>query len=244
VGDSIDVGILVANTGGTAGSYDVVLKVNGEVIDTKEVVLDAGESEVVSFSYIPDNAGQIAVNVNGLVGMCEVETPPADPIVEEISTTEAEVSRFNVMPIYDAETGKLVSATVNYRINDVSLLDAESGLTLKVFYEGEFLEEIPLLTVGDMQPDGDTGSLGYIPSLGWRAGLYTFQAELYEGESIIDSPEQSQFTVTPESITAVVSWRTLGIIIGSMMILILIVLAFVLYRRRDMFAGYIDDYTR
>jgi len=122
------------------------------------------------------------------------------------------------------------------------LLAPESELTVKVLYEGEFLEEIPLLSVGQLQPDVNTGSLGYIPSLGWRAGLYTFQVALYEGESLIDSPEQSEFTVTPESVAAVVSWRTLGIIIGSMVILIMIVLAFVLYRRREMFRAYSDDY--
>jgi len=245
LGESVNIEVMVTNIGGLAGSYDVVLKIDGEMIETKEVILDGGDSEMVSFSFIPESTGQCAVNVNGLVGMYEVvEPPPAPPVVEEVPSPEPEISGFNVNPIYDAETGKLVSATINYQINDAGLLAPESELTVKVLYEGEFLEEIPLLSVGQLQPDVNTGSLGYVPSLGWRAGLYTFQAELYEGESLIDSPEQSQFTVTPESVAAVVSWRTLGIIIGSMVILITIVLAFVLYRRRDMFTGYIDDYNK
>jgi hypothetical protein len=111
---------------------------------------------------------------------------------------------------------------------------------LKVSLNGEFLETVPLLTLSQMQPDGRTGSLGYIPSLGWLAGQYTLQAELNEGESTVQSSPPEQFVVTPEAITKVVSWKTLGIIIGAMLLVIAAVETLVVYRNRRMLRGYVD----
>ena len=159
-------------------------------------------------------------------------------MVEEVSSAGLKISNFNVTPVYDTETGKLVSARIDYQINEPEELAPEAELTLKVFFDGEPLEEVPLLPLSQLQSDGNIGSLGYIPSLGWRTGLYTFQAELYEGQSSVQSTEQCQFTVTPESITKVVSWRTLGIVIGAAVISVMVILALILYRRRDMLRDY------
>ena len=126
--------------------------------------------------------------------------------------------------------GKLISTRIDYQISNAEELTPEAELILKVLLDGEPLEEISLLALSQLQPDSNTGSLNYIPTVtGWSAGLYTFQAELYEDEQSVDSPMQGQFRVTPEAITAVVSWQTLGVIIGATLVLVVIVVVLVLY---------------
>jgi hypothetical protein len=151
--------------------------------------------------------------------------------------SKAEISGFRVTPVYDTQTGRLVSIGLEYQLDGSQEQIAGTELTLKVFYEGELLEEMPLLSLNHLQSEGNSDSLSYSPSAGWKTGLYSFQVGLYEGDSIIQSTEQAQFTVTPEAIAAVVSWKTLGIIIGTSLILAGIVVAAVLIRRRDMLRG-------
>lgn len=110
-------------------------------------------------------------------------------------------------------------------------------LSLKVLFEDELLETVPLLTLSQLQSDGKTGELSYIPSAGWLIGNYSFQAELYEGESLVQEIPSPQLTVTPEAITRAVSWWILGATVGAATFSIAIVIALVVYRRRDMLRG-------
>jgi hypothetical protein len=91
IGETVNVTILVANTGGQSGSYQVVLRINGMAAADREVALDAGTSEQVSFSTARDTAGTYSVNVNGLTGafvvkeklapVTPVEPTPVKPII-------------------------------------------------------------------------------------------------------------------------------------------------------------------
>jgi hypothetical protein len=67
IGEAVGISILVTNGGEAEGSYDVVLTVNGEVVETKGVTM-AGGSQTVSFNTTWDAAGSYAVDVNGLPG--------------------------------------------------------------------------------------------------------------------------------------------------------------------------------
>ncbi|MEM4454994.1 MAG: CARDB domain-containing protein [Thermofilaceae archaeon] len=68
VGDSSMISVNVKNTGGQPGTYEVTLKVNNQVVETKTVTLDAGKSTTVSFSYTPASEGTYTIDVNGLTG--------------------------------------------------------------------------------------------------------------------------------------------------------------------------------
>jgi hypothetical protein len=238
-GDSVTIAVLVSNNGDLSGSYEAVLKIDDAVVQTKEVTISGGDSEIISFSITPDTPGRYTVDVNGLAGTYEVQSP-LPPAAIEASNPGPGIGSFDVTPIYDNETGKLVSARIDYQLNESQDLNPESELNLKVYYEGELLEELSLLAMSQWQPGENTVSAGYIPSLGWNPGLYTFQVELYGGDSSVQSTEQYQFTVTPESITRVVSWKTLGIVVGATLILVTVVVAIILYRRRDMLRDYIE----
>lgn len=76
IGETVNITILVANTGGQSGNYQVILKINGVVAEEKNIVLDVGASEQVSFSTSRDTAGIYSVEVNGLTGAFVVKENP------------------------------------------------------------------------------------------------------------------------------------------------------------------------
>jgi hypothetical protein len=80
IDETVSVTILVANTGGQSGSYQVVLRINGVVAADREVALDAGASEQVSFSIAWDTAGIYLVDVNGLTGAFVVKEKAVSPV--------------------------------------------------------------------------------------------------------------------------------------------------------------------
>lgn len=96
IGETVNITVLVANTGGQPGSYQVILKINsvaeagGEVADVvagvaeadREVAINAGASKQVSFTTSKDTPGLYLVEVNGLTGSFEVGQPlsPVEPI--------------------------------------------------------------------------------------------------------------------------------------------------------------------
>jgi len=76
-GETVNVTISVANTGGMVGSYKVPLKVNGVVVATKDITLSAGTTFEVTFTTAKDVAGSYSVDVNGLTGSFTVKDKPA-----------------------------------------------------------------------------------------------------------------------------------------------------------------------
>jgi len=88
IGETVNVTILVANTGGQSGNYLVILKINGVAEADKEVALDAGASGQVGFTTSKNTAGTYLVEVNGLTGSFEVKPKPA-PVVTPVEPTPA-----------------------------------------------------------------------------------------------------------------------------------------------------------
>jgi len=62
-GEEVTISVEVTNTGETAGTYQVVLKINGEEEDTQAVTVAPGETETVTFSVSRDEAGTYNVGV-------------------------------------------------------------------------------------------------------------------------------------------------------------------------------------
>jgi len=246
IGEEVTISLIVANSGDTAESYIVTLTVSldGSTETTEQIMyLDGGASQEVTFTTVGDVAGTFIVDVNGISGSFIVKERPVveeAPTVQEAPMVEAapepgpEIVLLRVTPSYDTETGKLVFARVTYQVSnlDESMVDAE--LTLKVSLDGETLEEVPLLSSNHIDQDGTNGSREYIPLQGWQSGTYAFQAKLYVAGEFLENTTEERLEVTPESIVKVVSWATLGLLIGSSLIVILIMLGIVLYWRRNM----------
>lgn len=78
-GEAVTIEVSVFNTGGSSGSYDLVLKVNNAQVETKSVTLAAKDAQRVSFSVTKQEAGSYNVDVNGLTGTFTVVVPPPPP---------------------------------------------------------------------------------------------------------------------------------------------------------------------
>jgi len=81
-GENVGISVLVSNTGDQAGSFEVKLRVDGEVVGSQEVTLAGGARETVSFKTARDAEGTHQVSVEGLAGMFVVKPPPA-PVVTQ-----------------------------------------------------------------------------------------------------------------------------------------------------------------
>jgi len=82
IGETVNITVLVANTGGQSGSYQVILKINSVAEADREVAISVSASKQVSFTTSKDTPGLYLVEVNGLTGSFEVNQPlsPAEPI--------------------------------------------------------------------------------------------------------------------------------------------------------------------
>jgi hypothetical protein len=237
-GENIEISAIVTNTGELAGSYTVTLSVDDITTETREINLNGGQSTTVAFSYTTGTVGNYKVTINTLSGSFQVKE--AAPVNQPVANEELkpQLDSFSIAPIYDQATKKLIFARIVYQMNEAwnSLTDVK--LILTVSRDSLILEQVPLLTLSQEGADSKTGQLNYVPSSSWETGEYSFKAELYQGDSLIQDMPLSTLSVTPESISAVVSWKILGITIGSVLLLGILVVTLVLYRRRNTLRDY------
>jgi PGF-pre-PGF domain-containing protein len=78
-GERVRMSVKVVNIGELEGSYEVVLKVAGKVVDSKTVKLAGGQSTTVEFEWVAKEAGTYEVDVAGLKGEVRVVAPPPPP---------------------------------------------------------------------------------------------------------------------------------------------------------------------
>ena len=85
IGEDVNISVRVENTGETEGICQLICKVNGVVIDEKEITLAGGSGESVVFTTTFDEAGDKIIEVNELTGSLGVkevvveEEPSPDP---------------------------------------------------------------------------------------------------------------------------------------------------------------------
>jgi len=72
-GDPIAISAVVTNTGETAGSYSVVLRIKGVAEGIEEVNLGPARSQRVTFNIIKDTAGFYPVTLENMTGKFVVE---------------------------------------------------------------------------------------------------------------------------------------------------------------------------
>ncbi len=122
IGDMVSISVVVANTGDLSGSYDVNLKINGAVVETKSVTLEGGSSQTVSFTTSRDSAGTYTVTIDSQIVTFTVKAPPepAAFTVSNLRISPAEVNIGDVVSIsvVVANTGDLSgSYDVSLEIN-------------------------------------------------------------------------------------------------------------------------------
>jgi len=227
LGESSTVSVIISNTGQLAGSYQPVLSLGETFMESQEITLNGGESTTVEFEITPNTIGIQELSILGLSETLNVVLPDDEGIIN---------TRLDVSPVYNGETGKLSSTEILYWIDNIAELADDTELAIRILYADEILEEFSYLLNDRINPD-NTVNVNYMPSSGWEAGTYTYQADLYRSDGTLYDNTRYDFEVTPDVVTTVVSWNILGWIIGASLLVISVVLALVIYKRRDMLRG-------
>jgi len=141
VGETVNIRISVANSGGQSGIYKVTLKINGMVEGSREVTVAAGQSEEVSFTISKDVAGSYSVDVNGVIRSFVVVPRPATFALGSlsISPTEAIVGdKVNIsIPVTNAggQSGTYdVALKIDGVTEDARTVTLEPGATEQVSF--------------------------------------------------------------------------------------------------------------
>jgi methionine-rich copper-binding protein CopC len=110
VGETVNISVTVTNSGDAAGSYAVILKTDGVVEEIREITLEAGASEEVTFTTVKNVAGTYSVEVGGLSGSFIVEEKPVEPTTPPPTTPEE--STINWPIIWGTMAGVLIVGVV------------------------------------------------------------------------------------------------------------------------------------
>ena len=73
IGETVDVSVVVKNTGKTSKNYTITLKLDGKIVESKKVSLEAETSKTVCFTLKPTDVGVFMVEVDGLWKKLEIK---------------------------------------------------------------------------------------------------------------------------------------------------------------------------
>ena len=82
-GQKVTVRALVANPADEEQVFTVKLEINGEVLDSRDVTLPAGQPQFVDFTYTPKAPGTYTLTVGDRAATLKVNTPPAEPVTPD-----------------------------------------------------------------------------------------------------------------------------------------------------------------
>ncbi|MFW6048381.1 MAG: InlB B-repeat-containing protein [Candidatus Natronoplasma sp.] len=129
-GETVTISVDVENVGDAKGSYDVELKIDGTIEETKTEELEPQQSTSVSFQVTRDTEGTYQVEIDELTDSFDVIEPAPEPIIFEGSGDDSTetfdlvegVSRYNlthdgesnfIVELMESETGDTVENLVN-----------------------------------------------------------------------------------------------------------------------------------
>ena len=184
-GESVDVSVIVTNTGDLTGSYEVSLKINDVIVQTEEVTLDGGGSKTISFRVTSDTIGEYNVDISGLPGTFEVK-PPKPPTPATFTTS--------ALTIFPAEVNVEETVTISTTVTNTGDVTGTYQVTLKIDGIAEQVKQVTL----------DKGtSLDVIFKTAMNiAGTYTVDVDGLRGtftarETVSAAPLTPEVTQTP-----------------------------------------------
>ena len=89
-GETVNISVVVTNTGNCLDSYTVTLKINGATEATRDITVNAGASENVTFTVSREQAGSYSVAIDGLSGSFTVAAPDTSQPAAEDEAPEDE----------------------------------------------------------------------------------------------------------------------------------------------------------
>lgn len=108
LGETVNITAVVKNTGGSEGTYAVLLTLDGVTVEAKEVTITPGSSKVVTFSLVKDAPGTYEIGIGELSSTLMVKGKSI-PEVKEVELKYDDGSSDGLMAIgRDSGTGYLV----------------------------------------------------------------------------------------------------------------------------------------
>jgi tetratricopeptide (TPR) repeat protein len=106
--ETVTISVSVANTGGSQGSYNTVLNINGVQEETESVTMAAGDSKSVTFSVTREYAGSYTVTVDDLSGSFTVMQ-----VQEVLTITGLSINEIVEELAYSKDTGNALTQMIN-----------------------------------------------------------------------------------------------------------------------------------
>jgi hypothetical protein len=182
IGESLLLSLVVTNSGDLTGSHQLSLEIDGQVMETREVSLDGGDSEQVSFSITTDTAGVHAVAIGGLQGSFTVHEP------EPPSPAAFAIRNLTIIPS-EANAGEEVNIGVT--ITNTGSISGSYEAELKI---GGVVEQVKEITL-----DQDTSLVVTFKTIRDKAGTYIVEVNGLIGAFVV--PEEAP-PVTPAPLPA------------------------------------------
>lgn len=114
-GETVTISATITNSGCITGSYTAVLRINGSDVETKSVVLDAGKSQIVSFTVEKESVATYLVEVDGKEDTFTVVDGEDSPFLEIISVTSPIGQGYTATLRAQTEPGAYCTITVYYK---------------------------------------------------------------------------------------------------------------------------------
>ena len=209
--ESVTVKVTITNTGGLTGSYDVTLKMNNLALQTQKVTLGGGESQMISFTVIPDKSGEYTIDVNGLSSSIKVKEPVPEGTVAEVavpvspSPTSFTISDLSITPV---EINPSEEVTISSLVTNIGGSDGSYSVVLKIDDKEETRKGISL-TPGQSERISFSVAKDMV-------GSHTIDINGHAGQFTVKSPPPSlkpDRTLPLKPSTN--GWAIIGIFIGS-----------------------------
>jgi len=218
IGETVTISLKVTNTGDLEGTRAVTLKINDVVLETREVTLDSGASQTVTFTTSRDAAGTYTVSVDGLAGTFSVREAVAPPPPPPPQPEPAAFTTSNLV-ITPAEVNISETVTISLKVTNTGEAEGTYEATLKV--NGVVLE------TREVTLDGGASQTVTFTTSRDAAGTYTVSADGLAGTFSV----REAAAPPPPPPTPFNWWLVIGPVIAVVVIVIMLWLVFI--RRRE-----------
>ncbi|MBM2824374.1 MAG: Ig domain protein group 2 domain protein, partial [Dehalococcoidales bacterium] len=193
--DTVTISVTAKNSGDLTGSYSVTLKINGAVVETKEISLAGGVSATVSFTTTRDADGTYSVDVNGLTGTFVVKAGAAP-------TPKPAAFTVSALAISPSEVDIKQPVTISIAVRNTGEASGSYDVTLKI--DGVKVETKSVAVAG-----GATQTVTFTVTKD-AAGTYTVDVNGLTGKFVVKAGAVEP--VVPP-VKGVSPWLIIGIIV-------------------------------
>jgi hypothetical protein len=121
-GEMITIQTTVSNTGGSIGKYTSILKINDTITGSKDMTLEAGNSQSVTFTISKDIPGDYAIDINGKTAIFIVTAP----VIEKTP----EISLLAIQPIATPVPTTTLSPLSQATVTPTTIPEKKPGIPL------------------------------------------------------------------------------------------------------------------